>query len=122
MDEPAMYKSLVERLHTGELTMKEFDMECSYWLIGCDLFPLPLPDRPDELYEYDNCPVKDRHKIPPSFWRQPKVYAFTEERRKRKERNKGLLKKLIEFKEYIPVEDTVYRERFDVAIRKFSGG
>ena len=92
----------------------EFNKECAYWFIICtDLAPLELPTRPQEMLDYDRLSDYEKKNATDKFWRQPKVFGYINQKQSVIERNRGMLEKLKEFKEYIPEGDTTTRDKFD---------
>jgi len=112
--------TLLKGLFTGEISMAEFDKECAYWLINSkDLSPLPLPTRPRELQEYDTWTSTEKKNTSDKFWRQDAVYKYVNQKQFVIDRNKSMLSTLKEFKEYIPKEDTITRNKYDLYINMY---
>lgn len=83
--------------------------------------PLSLPLRIEKMKLYDNMSENERDNVPATFWRQKEVFTYLEQYHSIKERNKGMLEKLIEFKSYIPKEDITTIAKFDTLINEYIG-
>jgi len=113
-------KALLKELNCGGLTMAEFEKECAYWLISCEgLKPKLLPTKPQKMMDYEQMVGVDKIKVPMSFWRKGDIYSYLETYQHIKNRNKGILDKLKEFKEHIPKQDTLTRSKYDIVITQF---
>jgi hypothetical protein len=112
--------SLLTKLEHKEITMAEFNKDCAYWLIKCPkLNPLSLPTRPQEMLEYDTWTPTEKKNTSEKFWREPRVFAYLEQKQSIINKNKGMLYKLKEFKEYLPIEDTSTRAKYDEVINEY---
>lgn len=113
-------KEYLDKLWSKAWTMSEFNKECAYWLITCEgLRPLALPTRPQELKEYDTWSPAEKKNTADKFWRQESIYSYLNQKQFVKDRNRGILSTLKEFKEYIPKEDTITREKYDSYIESY---
>jgi len=55
----------------GRITKDEFLKQCTYLMLNCgfeELYPKTLPERPQELLEYDMLSIEKKMKIKPEFW------------------------------------------------------
>lgn len=117
-------KKLLTELREKKITMPEFDKECAYWYIRYHdkLHPLPVPNiRPQDLIEYDRMEPHDKKSLPEKFWRQTEVYNYLEAKQGVIENNKSTLNSLKRFKEYIPIEDKLTRDKYDNLISEYEG-
>ena len=118
MNDVEIYKSFLNKLHTKEWTMAEFDKEIAYWFIHCVYDPHPEPERPKELLEYDVLTTKEKSSLPGRFWHSMPVSAYMNKRDRAYSYNKGILDGLKRFKAYIPEKDDhthrLYQNKIDL--------
>ena len=72
-------KNLIFQLTSKKITMKEFEVEVAHLSLECgfnELYPQPLPTRPDILVEYDQLPLDKKQSMPASFWKHPAVISY----------------------------------------------
>ena len=109
----------------GELPIEEFLTDCAYLALtyGFEaLSPHICLPRPQELLDYDQMSYDKKNRVEHTFWRQPPVYFYCEEKHKAKVWNKAAKEWLEEILKYLPQEDMVNRQKIVNRLTEFAGG
>lgn len=107
----------------GEMPIAKFLTECAYLALNYgfdDLVPHDFPQRPQELIDYDQMGFDKRSNVEPSFWRQPVVFNYCEEKQRVKNWNKSTKEWLEEILSYLPEDDLMNRQKVKDRLKEFS--
>ena len=72
--------TLLKQLADKTITMEQFLLACALWsletacIVDYEVRTFPMPPR--EYQEYQNLPVKERYKMPESFFHQPVIKDY----------------------------------------------
>lgn len=118
--------NLIGQLEGGKITHDDFMRECAYWAVRegfDDLKPLPLPTKPQEVFDFEQLPEYTREKLNNKYYDDhPVINSFYQQIRFVKDRNKTNFEWLREILEYIPQEDIPTRQKIENRIQDFIVG
>lgn len=105
---------LLQDRRDGKITMEELQKECAYWFLDCfdTIHTEPEPPAPADYLDFMRLPFERRNKMAESFYQDPKIKLYLENKEKIKNRNSANILRLKEFKEAIPQEDFVAHQKF----------
>ena len=122
IDNPSeKHKQMVTDFQTNKITMEELEKECAYWFLDCflEIRVRPMPSMPPDLAEYYAMPQREKNKTSAEFWKLNHIKNYMDQASAVSSENKARLIQLTEFKELIPQEDAVNRDRYQDKINEF---
>jgi len=113
---------LLKQLHTKEITLKEFEIQCAYWGVKTmdDRYFKSMPSRPLEVVSYEQLSYSKRNKLTKEYYEDhPEVDRYYEDKDRVLRNNKESLRMLEMYKKYIPESDLKIHEKLDKKILDF---
>lgn len=77
--------NLIKQYLGDKITTEEFEKELAYLGLNCgfnNMKPLPLPQRPQELFEFDSLNDYQKKKIKEEFWRTEPIFSYNAKKHK----------------------------------------
>jgi hypothetical protein len=122
---PTKTKKLLRDYQSSKITMQDLERECAYWLLTDACFKemrvLLMPSRPQILLDYDREGFAKKEAInrDPTFWKQPIVINYLEEKQRVKHHNQDCVSRLKDAKNLIPEGDTLSHTKIDQRLNDF---
>ena len=104
-----------------QISLSELCKETAYWLLEAfqTIHVRPLPTMPNRYSEYNRMPDYEKRDMPNAFWHIPEIKNYLDQKFGIINEHKAMLSNLKEMKDYIPEEDFVNRQRYEVKIQEF---
>ena len=123
IENPIEYKNkLLSDFATNKITLSELIKECAYWFMECfeEVNVKPIPTAPREYFDYNSLPFEKKIKMSNDFWQMPIIKNYLETKQMIENENKAFVYHLNNYLSYIPVEDTVARQKYSEKLAEFS--
>ena len=115
--------TLLTQLESNQITFADFMRECAYWAIkdGFDeLKPLPLPTKPEEVFDYERMPKETRERLNEKYFQDHwEINSYYQQVKFVQVRNKVNFEWLNTIFSYLPEEDFINRKKVDDRLKEF---
>lgn len=122
MNESQRSGKLLDDFNNGKITLAELNLECAMWWIESfrEMYVKPEPTMPRRYADYYSAQDHEKWETPKEFWLVPEIKNYVGAKLAIKTERESWVKSLKEFKEYLPKEDILNRNKYDQKIKELS--